>query len=460
MPAGDFQSIVAVTDALKIAYTKKAIEVLSNEDTPFKRALKKMVPASNKPKGGIVQFGARIASPGNVGNTHDSGDLVEPKDSQDAFFKLTPVIFTGSFKIGWKTRAVANDNTVAYNGGELKRRTEDTIADLSKYMEQLYVGTSGNGVLATNAVVAPAATTTYTLQTPVGANLLKVNRAVSWRTGTAASLDTARDATSSGSKITAINTATASAHTVTLSVANGTQVEVGDGLIVVPSTNVFPAAASGATISSVQTVAGATTGIMPNGLRGLVGNVTNSAALQGVLRASNEAITDAQVRDNGGTLRNLTESILITAFNNQVRKTGKRVTDIWTNTGQVEKYIEFVVPDRRVMMTPGRAPRYGTGYDDDTLVHYAPGVAAKFNVSFDIIPRELYLLNWSTFFHYVAEDMDWWDAPMLKPVPGGASANYKAAYLANIVAIENIGNDAPPANTVIRDLRDPLVGDA
>jgi hypothetical protein len=456
MPAGDFQSIES---GLKLAYTKKAIEVLSNEDTPFRRALKKMVPSSNKPKGGIIQFGARVATPGNLAQTHDSGALVEPKDQLDLMFTLTPTIFTGSFKIGWKTRAIANDSATAYNGGELKRRTEDTIADLSKYIEQVYVGTVGNGVLATcNAAETGA---TITLQTPVGSNLLRVNRTVSIRQGTAATLDTVRDATSHGSRITALSTATPSIHSMTLSVAVVTTTVIGDGIIVVPSTTAFPLAGSGATISSVHTVAGARTGVMANGLRGLVSNAAVAGlALQGVLRSGNESVTDGQIRDNGGTLRNLTESILITAFNNQVRKTGKRATDIWTNTGQVEKYIEFVVPDRRVVATPGRAPRYGTGYDDDTLVHYAPGVSAKFNVSYDIIPRELYLLNWSTFFHYVAEDMDWWDAPMLKPVPGGGDTNYRASYVANIASIENIGCDAPAANTVIRDLRDPLVGDA
>jgi len=100
-----------------------------------------------------------------------------------------------------------------------------------------------------------------------------------------------------------------------------------------------------------------------------------------------------------------------------------------------------------------------TGYKGDELVHYAPGISAKINVSFDMVPRELYLLNWDTFFHYVAKELGWVeDANMLWPTP--ASSAYKASYLGYVCAVENIGCDFPLANGVIRDLRDPAIGDA
>ncbi len=456
--AGEFQSIV---DALKVTYSKKAIEVLINEETPFRKALKKMVPAANKPKGGVLRFYGRLATPQNVAQTGDGGSLVEPKDQADTYFTLTPTIFTGAFKIGWKTRAVAKDNTTSFNGGELRRRTEDTLSDLAKFIEQTYVGTNGSGVRAIveGALAAPA--TVVPLENPIGARLLRVNQLVSFRQGTGAGVESLRGTTPNNDalRIASIDATVPSAHTITLATAtNTTNLVDGDGIIIVPTSGLPEL---GALISSIHSVDGATKGIHANGLRGLVGDSTSGGThLQGLLRSAAPGLANAQVRANGGVLRNLTESVLISAFNNQVNTTGKRVTDIWTNTGQVEKYIEFVTPDRRVMAAPGRAPRYATGYDDDTLVHYAPGVAAKFNVSLDIIPREMYLLNWSTFFHYVAEEMDWWDAPMLKPTPGGSNSNYKASYLANLGSIENIGNDAPAANTVIRDLRDPLVGDA
>jgi hypothetical protein len=101
----------------------------------------------------------------------------------------------------------------------------------------------------------------------------------------------------------------------------------------------------------------------------------------------------------------------------------------------------------------------GTGYQEGSLVHYYPGGMFELQISFDIVARELFLLNRETFFHYLAEDMDWWDeGGMLKPTPN--STSYKASYLAFVKAIENIGCDMPIGNTVVRDLKDPSIGDS
>ena len=71
---------------------------------------------------------------------------------------------------------------------------------------------------------------------------------------------------------------------------------------------------------------------------------------------------------------------------------------------------------------------------------------------------EIFLLNRECMYHYVAQNMDWWDeGAMLKPLPG--TNTYKASFFAALASIENIGTDFPPAHCVIRDLKDALVGD-
>lgn len=425
--AGEFDQI---TGALKIAYPPKMIEPMVNAETPFRAKLKKSLPAGGRVTEGIVKFGANFAPPQNVGQTADGGSLPSPIDRTQDQFQLVPTLFPGGFQIGWITKAAAGSNKSAFNGGELRRRTEETIQDLAKFIDSTYVGTHGTG---RRARVESDGANNFVAALPEGIQLLRENFRISVRTtdggaGVRDSCDNRR--------ITAIDPAT---RTVTYSGADQTLV-AGDHVHVV--------------VEAAQTL----TSIFANGLRGIVDDSTFLGSLHGLSRVTYPKL-NANVKANGGTLRNLTEQILINACHESRQRVGKRVTDIWTNTGQIEKYIEFVAPDRRYNVDgPGTQPK-GTGYEEGQLVHYAPGVAAKFNISFDMVAREIFLLNWDTFFHYVAQEMDWWDdGNMLKPTPN--STTYKASYLAFVSSIENIGCDMPLANTVIRDLRDPLIGDA
>lgn len=430
--AGEFDQI---TDALKIAYPPKMIEPMVNAETPFRAKLKKSLPSGGRVNEGIVKFGANFNPPQNVGQTTDGGSLPTPIDRTQAQFQLTPTLFAGGFQIGWITKAAGNSNKSAFNGGELRRRTEETIQDLAKFIDSTYVGTHGTG---RRARVESDGSNTFVAALPEGIQLLRENFRISVRTTDGG--DTVRDSCDNRT-ITAIDPAT---RTVTYSGADQTLV-AGDHVHVV--------------VSASQTGLGTTPGnLTANGLRGIVDDATFLTSLHGLSRSTYPKLK-ANVKGNGGTLRNLTEQILINACHESRQRVGKRVTDIWTNTGQVEKYIEFVAPDRRYNVDgPGTQPK-GTGYEEGQLTHYAPGVAAKINISMDIVAREMYLLNWDTFFHYVSQEMDWWDdGNMLKPTPN--STTYKASYMAFVASIENIGCDMPLANTVIRDLRDPLIGDA
>ena len=434
--AGEFQNI---DNALKIVYPPKAIEAMVNEETPFRKWLKKQIPAGGRVTEGIVKFGANLAPPQNVGQTADGGALVTPKDRTDRQFTLRPSIFTAGFQIGWMTRAAATSNKSAFNGGELRRRTEETITDLAKFIEQTYVATSGSGRRA--IVESDPGANQLVLAQPLNVRLLRVNHVISLRTTDGG--DSVRDSLDNRT-ITAINEST---RTITYSGVDQTPV-IGDHVHIVTA----------ASQTGLNSVSSATMGVSANGLRGLVDDGTHAAYLHGLQRAAtgNQKLS-ANVSSNAGVLRSITEQILINACHSNRHASGKRVTDMWTNTGQAEKYIEFVAPDRRYNVSGGGVQGMGTGYQEDSLVHYAPGVKAKIQIALDLAPREMYLLNMDGFFHYLAQDMDWWDAPMLKPTP--ATTTYSASYLAHVGSIENIGLDFPVGNTVIRDLKDPLCGD-
>jgi hypothetical protein len=433
MAVGAFDQI---TNALKIAYPKKAIDPMVNEETTFRRKLSKNLPPGARMSDGIMKFGANLNPPQNVGQHTDGDNLPTPKDRTQDQFTMTATLFSGTFQIGWLTQQAANSNRSAFNGGELRRRTEETIADTAKFIEQTYVGTHGS---SRRARVDSDGTSNFVCLKPEMALLIRENHYISVRTTDGG--DTVRDSCDYR-KVTAVNHDT---YTVTYSSTDQTLVS-GDHVSVVTK-------AAQTSLSS----AGSTQNVSANGLRGLIDDATYASHIHLLSRTTYPKLK-CNVAGNGGALRDLSEQILINACHQNRHRSGKRITDAWCNTGQVEKYVEFVAPDRRYLQQGAGITPMATGYQDDSLVHYAPGVKFNLNIAVDIIPREIFLLNWTTFFHYVAQDMDWWDeGAMLKPVP--VSGGYKAAYFAALCSMENLGCDMPIGNTVVRDLNDPLCGD-
>lgn len=425
--AGEFEQI---TNALKIAYADKAVEPMVNEEAVFRKRLAKGVPSGARVSEGIVKFGGNLNPPQNVGQLVDGGTLPAPKERTDVQFQLTPTLFAGALQIGWITRVAGNSSKSAFNKGEVRRRTDEVVVDTAKFIESTYVGTHGTG---RRARVETDGSNNFVAAKPEGVRLLRENMYITVRTTDGGA--TVRDSTDYR-KITAI---TQSTRTVTYDGADQTLVAGDHVHPVVEASQVF------------------TTNPFANGLRGLIDDGTYLSTLHGLSRGTYPKL-NTNVFSNGGTLRNLTEQLLVRACHEIRARSGKRVDEIWTSEGQVEKYIEFVAPDRRYTVSGSGTQGMGTGYQESDIVHYAPGIKARFNVSFDLVPRELYLLNWSTFFHYVAKELGFVDeGEMLKLTP--ASGTYKASFLGYVAAIENIGCDYPLANGVIRDLADPAIGD-
>lgn len=426
--AGEFESI---TNALKIVYAPKVVEAMVNSETPFRRKLGKSLPAGGRVTEGIVKFGGDLNPPQNVGQQVDGGALPAPKERTDVQFQLTPTLFVGGMQVGIITRNAANSGKSAFNGGEVRRRTDEVMEDTAKFIESTYVGTHGSG---RRARVETDGTSTFVASKPEGTRLLRENQYITVRTTDGGA--TVRDS-ADYRYITAINHGT---RTVTYSGADQTLVAADHVHPVVEASQSF------------------TTNPFANGLRGLVDDGTYLATLHGLTRSTYGTKLYAQVFANGGTLRNLSEALLVRACHETRARSGKRVTDIWTSEGQAEKYLEFVAPDRRYNVNGSGTQGMGTGYQEGQMVHYAPGVQANINISFDLVPRELYLLNWDCWFHYVAKELGFVDqGEMLKLTP--TSGAYKASFLGYVAAIENIGCDFPQAQAVIRDLADPAIGD-
>lgn len=417
--------------ALKVAYAPKVVEAMVNAETIFRPKLKKSVPAGAKATEGILKFAANFNPPQNLGNTNDGGTLAPAKDRTEKQFTLTPVLFTFSMQIGLVTREIANSNKSAWNGGELRRRTDEVMVDGAKYIESSYTGTHGTG---RRARVESDGANNFVASLPEGTRLLRENMMFSERT-TDGGATTGVDFR----KITAIDHST---RTVTYDGADG-------GLV--PGQHIHAAV-----VEASQDIT--TANPFPNGLRGLIDDTTFTSTHHGLSKTTFPKLK-ANVFSNGGTLRNLTEQLLVRACHEIRARSGKKVTDIWTSEGQMEKYLEFVAPDRRLIRnSPGDTGNMATGYKGTEMVHYGPGIEIKLNYSYDIVPRELFLINWDTFFHYQAKELGWIegvDRLLLVPVSGG----YKGSLIGYPTALENIGCDFPLANGVIRDLKDPAIGD-
>ena len=426
--AGEFQNLSV---ALKVVYPNKALEAIINEEAPFRAKLGKSVPAGGKVTEGDVKFNGVLAMPQNVAQIVDGDDLQDAGERAEVQFNLKPTIFQGTMDIGWLTRKAANSGKSAFNGGEVRRRTTETTSNLGKFIESTYVGTTGNGV---RAYVESSSVSGLVIAQPEGVKLLRQGMKITVRDGS--NFPTERG-TLNGVRIATLNPST---RLITVAGSPVYTNSSGNDVVLVTSRG-------GQTVSS----------LFANGMRGLIDDGTNSQYIHGVDRTTAANVKLKSVVSTSGTNRDLSEALLIRICHEVRENSGKRINEIWTGPGQFEKYIAFVAPDRSRVVSGGTYDK-GTGYKED-LVHYAPGMAAKLNLSFDCIPREMHLLNWDSWFHYVAQEMQWVDDDSMLNLAIGTAGSYKARWQSFMASFENIGCDMPGANAVIRALKDPVLGD-
>lgn len=424
--AGAFTDI---SNSLKEIYPQDVVEPMTNDEAPFRAFLKKRNPTQTKEvTEGLVTFLANVISQPSVGQMADGIALPPTMDRTDVRLVLKPTNFVGSIEVGLLTMNAANSNKSAFNGGELARSTNNAISHTAKFIESTYVGTHGTG---RRARVESDGSNNFVAALPEGIRLLKEGYYLSGRSTDAGSVSGSFD----GQRVTALADST---RTVTYGGTDRT-LTAADHIHVVTTTS--------------QTL----TSTYANGLRGLVDDSTYLTTVHGQSRSTYPKLKSI-VNSNGGTLRNLSEQFLVRTAHEIERKSGKKINAIWGPEGQFEKYLEFVAPEKRIMATtsdPGSRPM---GYKENTFRLYVPGVDAMFYRSFDIVPREIYLLNMDTFFHYVSKELGPLDIDgtlHLSPASGG----FNASVLGYVAAQENIGCEWFEANGVIRDLKDPFCGD-
>lgn len=427
--AGAFADIGA---SIKEVYSPKNVEPLCNNNLAIRPWLKKKLPpGGTHTKGGYLTFVANTIGMQTSGQAADNAALPGTYDRTDVRLQLKPTAFYSSIGVGLMAMNAVNSNTNSFNGGELARQSNDAITFLGKFIDSTYAGTHGTG--RRGRVSADGGANEIVLSKPEGVKLLREGMAISERT-------TDGGATVTDSidfvRITAINRST---NTITYAGTDRTPVAA-DHIHVVNAAS--------------QTL----TSVFANGFRGLFDDTTFLTTVHGASRATYPKLK-ANVYTNGGTLRNLSEQLLLTAAMDIQAVSGKAITDVWGSWGQMLKWVEFLAPDKRAMVSGGdETGNKNMGFKNGDLVLFAPGIRAQFNLSYDIVPREIYLLNSETIFHYVAKEMGILDVgDFLHLSPG--SATFNAGVLGYMCSQENIGCDFFEANGRLGDLADPECAD-
>lgn len=427
------------TNSLKVAYPPKAVETMIQEKKVFRPRLARDLPPGAKLNDGYqINFAARLAPAQNVAQIKDAGNFPIPKEATDRQFVFKPTIFAGSYNIGLLTRYIAASNVASFTaGGEMRRRPEDVMSNMGKLIESTYVGTDGTGI---RGYVESDGANTLVVKAPHGLRLLPKNAYISVRQSAGGAVRDSLD-------LRQITDRAPRTRTLTYSGANQTAV-ANDPIYIVPESGI-----DGSDLTTVHA----------NGLRGQVDDGTVAQYIHTLDRtAAGNSELKSIVLDHGGDRRNLNEQLLIEANHEVGSLSEKQPSTLLMGEGQVEKYIEFVAPQRR-WPTTGRG-RQGktTGYKLDELVHSAPAVDMDFMVSYDAMPGEVYGLSWDTFFLYSALDAQWLsghDMQNLLMLPGSNGSSHRAAWGAYLVSIENWGTDFPLAHFKITDLKDRLLGD-
>lgn len=431
--AGAFADIGA---SIKEVYSPKLVEPMANNKLKIRPWLKKSLPAgSTHTKGGYLTFVANTIGSQAVAQATDNTDFPSTYDRTDVRLQLKPTAFYGAVGVGMMSLHAVDSSTNSFNKGELARQSNDVIAFLGKFIDSTYAGTHGTGRRA--RVSADGGANEIVMAKPEGVKLLRPGYLITERTtdGGATVTDSIDNV-----RITKI---VRSSNTITYAGTDRTPV-AGDHIHVV----------TGAT----QTL----TSVFANGFRGLFDDGTFQSSIHGATRSTYAPKLYANVYGNGGTLRNLSEQILLHAAMDTQDVSGKAITDVFGSWGQALKWVEFMAPDKRIQVQGSdEVGSKAMGLkDENDLVFFAPGVRAVFHLSYDIVPRELYLLNSEHVFHYVAAEMGWCteaggDGLFLNP----GSSNYKTGIVGYIRAIENIGADWFDCHAVVRDLVDPECND-
>lgn len=419
-----------LTNSIKTRYPKRNVQTFVNHERAFRPFLKKTAPSNAQAvKSGSLKFGMRLASLMNVGQSADGDNVIVPADASDVQATVTPTLFQTAIQFGVVGRDVA-DGEGGFNGGIVSQNTEGAFNDLGWFIDSTYTGTHGTG--RRGRVLGDGGTNIITLALPEVDTLLRVGLPITVRSTDAGSVSGSFD----NQRISAL----------TQDGASSTLTYAGTDRTITAGDHIHIATKASQTLTSIAA----------NGLRGLVDDGTFLTTVHALSRDTYPELK-ANVFGNGGETRNLTEELMMRAVNRIYKRSEKRPTHAYANLGQAEKWTVFTNADRRNNRnSPTGLGNSTMGYDGFEYVY--PGGSFKLKLCVNIIPRELYLLDMSSFGLYEAREMDWWDdGAVFNKVP--TDGGFKLAVQAIAYSSENIWCDNFASQGVLRDLADPIIGD-
>jgi hypothetical protein len=442
MAVGDFATLNTGND-IKTIYPDEALEAFANLSQTVRPKLNKTLPGGSRVTQGVVKIGAYLHPANNSAQIPDVGTMPYPKDRVSTVWTITPTAFGATFQIGGVTLAAANSSKSAYNGGERARRVKETMQDVGKDMERIYISVV-NGIrcyvdASTTSSNDFVARQSGPVQTQ-GTRLIHINDLLSVRT---AADSGARDSTD-GCKVTEIVTAT---RTVTLAadtpslVAADPVYKVGDG-----------ASLTNGTVVSLS-------GMHANSIRAAVDDGSLATTWHAVTRSG---ITGKKAYGHvkTGAVRALDEDEIIDLMTEINDEDGEMPDTILLGYGLAKAWGALLAPGRRIVNDGKSLTGVTVGYDPKLFKVVLPWGTADVMVAQDVLPREMFLLNWNTFCMYQAKPMSWItedNSSALKLIPGGFG--YKFGFQGLAAAVENLICIAPSKNGVIRNIADPLIGD-
>lgn len=354
--------------------------------------------------------GQNISTPASTGNVPD----VKPATVKQG--KVTLAQIVAQVELPWLLDVVGKGRGAWKS--VLKEEMDAALTDSTKHLNRLYAGTHGTGrLMQVNATAATSLTAVGKL--PFGTLKVRNNMKVEQY-----DLDT------SGSIV-------GTAFTITK---------------IVDSTRTI-------TVDSVQDFTAdyglylkGSYGNAPNGIAGLVDDGTFLTTVHNQSRSTYEELK-AAVLGNSGNVRDLTEDLIVRACLNVRQKCGASVDGLLMNTGQFEKYLAFMRPDRRLNVSGGDVPGYNSGFKTGQKF-YNGAVAAEILVSEDVQPRTVYGLVKDRLRRFGGTKPEWDDSTGAIFKQGVNSSGYKTTKAATLRIFSNIGNLQPNACFRIDDLSD------
>lgn len=413
-------TLSALSASLKIGYTDEFMEAHTNFNAP---ALAKFQTLKSKVQAGkSFDWVFPISTPQNITTPADGAALPTPKARVDVAGSVVVASFVGTFDITFLAEAVAKAEG-AFNGGEVKRSVKECVTDVTKHQNRIYVGTHGTGRLA-QVNAATSASASFVGKLPIGTLLLRKNMVVSAYTA-----DTSGSVRDSLDGIT-ISKIVASTRTVTL--ASGTYTLVANDHVYLTGSY----------------------GNAPNGIRGLVDDGTNLTTIHGASRSTYDELKSL-VLANSGTLRDLTEDLLVDLAHGVRQRSGQNIDLLLMNFGQLAKFYKFVRADRRFNVSGAEVPTYNVGYKK-LPTFFVGGQEVEVLPSEDVFPREVYGLTTSQIRRIVAQKLDWktWGSDSNIFQQALVSGAYALGAQATLYAAENIATYMPAAHGVVQDLFD------